>query len=294
MYNGVKCVFCGRSTAERPAAESAQVRCDVREFGAQMFTVWRCATCGSLHALEPIDADRYYRDYPVKHQRYDFFFKALLRKRLQILKRAGLERGDTLLDYGCGSGHFVRYAREHGARAEGYDLYSEAFKDASVLDHSYDFVTAQDVLEHVDDPRALVDDLRSYAGPGGRMAIGTPNADAIDLHHPLDQVGPLHQPYHRHIPSAAELQRLASAGGWRVVEFRKDLPLGAWVPFANWAFLLRYSKSAGGYLDALCDPISSQLNHILAHPSLIFWGLLGSFFSRKNEMVVVAGAPAGP
>ncbi|MGB9372043.1 MAG: class I SAM-dependent methyltransferase, partial [Halobacteriota archaeon] len=290
MYSSINCVFCGTSTAEQPATESAQVRCDIREFGDETFTVWRCASCGSLHAKEPIDSERYYRHYPVKLQRYDFFFRALLRKRIGILKHAGLKSGNTLLDYGCGSGHFVRYAREHRVRAEGYDPYSEEFGDPSVLGRSYDFVTAQDVLERVDDPHALVDDLKSYAAPRGCIAIGTPNADAIDLHHALDQVGPLHQPYHRHIPSTAELQRMASEGGWRVVEFRKDLPANSRVPFANWAFLLRYSKSAGGYLDALCDPVSSQLNHILAHPSLIFWGLFGSFFSRKNEMVVVACA----
>jgi hypothetical protein len=91
---------------------------------------------------------------------------------------------------------------------------------------------------------------------------------------------------------AAELQRMVSERGWRVVEFRKDSDAYTRVPFVNSAFLWRYSKSAGGYLDALCDPVSLQLNHILANPSLIFWGLFGSFFSRKTEMVAVVRAPA--
>jgi hypothetical protein len=122
------------------------------------------------------------------------------------------------------------------------------------------------------------------------MAIGTPNSDTIDPHHPLDYVADLHLPYHRHIPSAAELQRMASEGGWQVVEFRngwKDTR----VPFVNSAFEFRYFKSSGGFADAAFDPRSSQLNHILVNPSLIFWGLFGSFFSRKNEMVVVAAPP---
>jgi 2-polyprenyl-3-methyl-5-hydroxy-6-metoxy-1,4-benzoquinol methylase len=147
MNSDINCVFCGMSTAERPAAESAQVRCDVREFGAETFTVWRCAKCGSLHAQEPIDSDRYYRHYPFMRQKYDFFVKVTQRKRMGILKRAGLESGKTLLDYGCGNGHFVRYAREQGVQAEGYDPYSQEFRDAWVLDRSYDFVTAQDVLD---------------------------------------------------------------------------------------------------------------------------------------------------
>ncbi|MGZ4849355.1 MAG: class I SAM-dependent methyltransferase [Halobacteriota archaeon] len=287
-----ECVFCGTSTAELPAAESARVRCDIREFGAETFTVWRCAQCGSLHSLEPIDPNRYYRHYWTIDQKYDLSIRAQLRKRMRILKRAGLQRCDTLLDFGCGSGHFVRYAREHGVRAEGYDPYSEEFGDASVLDRRYDFVTAQDVLEHVDDPRALVDDLKSYAVPVGRMAIGTPNADAIDLHDPLDYITTLHQPYHRHIPSAAQLQRMASEGGWQAVEFRKEWYGDTRVPFVNLAFFFRFCKSSGGYRDVGLDPWTSQRNHILAHPSLIFWGLFGSFFSRETDMVVVVRAPA--
>lgn len=292
MNNRIRCVFCGTGTAETPAADSAQIRSSVREFRAETFTVWRCAKCGSLHAKEPIDYDRYYRHYWLKHQKYDLIAKVMLRKRIKILERAGLERGVTLLDYGCGSGHFVRYAREGGVQAEGYDPYSEGFGDASVLDSRYDFVTAQDVLEHVDDPCALLDELKGYTAPGGCIAIGTPNADAIDLHDQFD-LAPLHQPYHRHIPSAAELQRMASEGGWQIIEFRKGAPVNMRVPFVNSAFLCRYLKSTGGFVDVGFDPLSSQLNHLLTHPSLIFWGLFGWFFSpKKTDSVMVACAPA--
>jgi 2-polyprenyl-3-methyl-5-hydroxy-6-metoxy-1,4-benzoquinol methylase len=221
--------------------------------------------------------------------KYDFATKLLQRKRMEPLKRAGLESGKTLLDYGCGNGHFVRYARDHGVRAEGYDPYSEAFGDTSVLDRRYDFITAQDVLEHVDDPRALVDDLKSYAVPSGHLAIGTPNADRIDLCDPLD-LGYLHQPYHRHIPSAAELQRMASEGAWQVIEYREDSQTDTRLPFINSAFLMRYMISSGGFLDIGFDPLSSQLSHFLAHPSLIFWSLFGSFFSRKTDLMIVACA----
>jgi SAM-dependent methyltransferase len=155
---------------------------------------------------------------------------------MRILKRARLKRGTTLLDYGCGSGDFVRYAQEHGVQAEGYDPYSEEFGDASVLDGSYKFVTAQDVLEHVDDPHALVAELKSCVAPNGCIEIGTPNADAIDPYNPLDQVGPLHQPFHRHIPSAAELQKMTSEGGWQVIEFNRDLFADTRIPFITRRF----------------------------------------------------------
>jgi 2-polyprenyl-3-methyl-5-hydroxy-6-metoxy-1,4-benzoquinol methylase len=253
MKSGTKCVFCGTSTAELPAVDSAQVRCNVREFGAETFTVWRCAKFGSLHAKEPIDYDRYYWHYWLKHQKYDSIAEVMLRKRIKIIERAGLDRGVTLLDYGCGSGHFVRYARERGVRAEGYDPYSESFGDATVLDGRYDFVTAEDVLEHLEDPCAFVDDLKGYTVPGGCMAIGTPNADAIDPHDPLN-LAPLHQPYHRHIPSAAELLRMASEGGWQVIKLRAGAPVDICVPFVNSAFLCRYLKSSGEFLDVSFAP----------------------------------------
>jgi 2-polyprenyl-3-methyl-5-hydroxy-6-metoxy-1,4-benzoquinol methylase len=172
---------------------------------------------------------------------------------MEILKRAGLKSGKTLLDYGCGSGHFVRYAREHGVQAEGYDPYSQEFRDPSVLDRSYDFVTAQDVLEHVDDPRAFVDDLKNPVVPGGLVAISTCNADAIDLHNPLD-LTPLHQPYHRHIPSAAELKKMVSEGSWQVVEFSKDSDADTRLPFVNTAFICRYMERSGGFRTSVTTP----------------------------------------
>ncbi|MFZ0010542.1 MAG: hypothetical protein WAL97_01360, partial [Halobacteriota archaeon] len=52
---------------------STQIRSSVREFGAETFTVWRCAKCGSLHATEPIDYDRYYRHYLYSRPRPEFY-----------------------------------------------------------------------------------------------------------------------------------------------------------------------------------------------------------------------------
>jgi 2-polyprenyl-3-methyl-5-hydroxy-6-metoxy-1,4-benzoquinol methylase len=293
MNNGIECVFCGTSTAVLHAAESARVRSNVRAFGAETFTVWRCAKCGSLHAKEPIDYDRYYLDYPLNRMKYGVLTKLAQRKLMRILKRAGLKSGKTLLDYGCGSGHFVRYAREQGVRAEGYDAYSREFGDPWVLNRRYEFVIAQDVIEHVDDPRALVKELKSYVAPGGCTVISTANADVLDLQNPLDHIGPLHQPYHRHIPSAAELHRMASAEGWRVVKFCKGSIRDMRVPFANSAFLWRWCQSGGGFLDVAYDSVNPKLGLalILANPSLIFWGFFGSFSSRKTDMVVVARAP---
>jgi SAM-dependent methyltransferase len=111
-------------------------------------------------------------------------------------------------------------------QAEGYDPYSEDFGDPAVLDRGYDFVTAQDVLEHVDDPAAFIASMKRYVAPGGCVVIGTPNADAIDLHHRLDQVGPLHQPYHRHIARRASCSGLSLTGAGR---WSSSARTGTWI-----------------------------------------------------------------
>ena len=296
MKSGTKCVFCGTSTDESPTAESARIRCNVKEFGDETFTVWRCAQCRSLHARDPVDLEYYYQKYPVARHEYNRGTKLVLGNRMKRLKRAGLKSGKTLIDYGCGNGHFVRYAREHGVQAEGYDPYSTEFKDASVLDRTYDFVTAQDVLEHMDDPQAFFDELKNYLVPTGCIAIGTPNADVIDLCNSLD-LGALHQPYHRHIPSGAELQRMASERGLKIVEFRKNSYSDTRIPFVNMAFITRYVQKSGGFMDVMFDdPMdrgsTSYRTVMKSNPSLFLWGLFGSFSSRKTDMLVVARKPA--
>lgn len=285
MDANVKCVFCGTRKADMLSADSARVPCYVREFAGEVFTVWRCGRCHSLHVLESIDYDRYYRNYPIKRQQYDGFTRLTCSKRIKLLSGVGLTKGATLLDHGCGSGHFVRYARAQGILAEGYDPYSSEFGDASVLARQYQFVTSQDVIEHVDNPSAVIDELKRYVAPGGYLVIGTPNADGLDLHDELDQ-NAIHAPYHRHIYAAAELQRDVARNDWEVVDFRKEWYVDTWVPFVNSAFLFRYFQSGGGFMDIGFDPVSPM--HFIKHPSLLFWGFFGRLFPSQCDMLVVA------
>jgi len=73
MNSGVKCVFCGTSTPDVPAAESAWVHSDVMEFSAEAFTVWRCASAVRPTPSFPLET------YPLTENRLTeryFFFSA--------------------------------------------------------------------------------------------------------------------------------------------------------------------------------------------------------------------------
>lgn len=52
-----------------------------------------------------------------------------------------------VLDYGCGSGRYVRLFRDFGVEADGYDPHVEEWKEEPKGD--YDLVLCVDVLEHV-------------------------------------------------------------------------------------------------------------------------------------------------
>ena len=100
-----------------------------------------------------------------------------------------------LLDVGCGFGHFVRWAVDHGWDAFGTDFDAWARERTVVpgrvrahhdeLDGVFDVVTLWDVLEHVRNPIEFAAGLRHRLRPGGRLIVGSPNFAALKARWPL-------------------------------------------------------------------------------------------------------------
>ena len=103
--------------------------------------------------------------------------------------------GKRLLDIGCGCGYFLDVARDMGWAASGSDISSAAVKhakdvlgldvfcgkinDAEYPDNIFDVVTMWDVIEHVDHPRAIINEINRILKPGGLLVIETPNANSL-------------------------------------------------------------------------------------------------------------------
>ena len=281
------CNLCEKAGTFDAAKETARVRCNVREFQGEQFTVWRCVHCGSLHCLEDIDYERYYKSYPLHRQVLDLPTRRLMRARLRQLVKGGLRAEHAILDYGCGNGTFVRFLKESGFKnAQGYDPFSKLFSDAAVLQRRFDVITSQDVLEHAPDPLVELDKLAMLTRPRGMLVIGTPNASRLDLSDPFDAVGRLHQPYHRHILAAECLKRQIEARGLRVLNVVEHWFVDTHLPFLNSSFLFRYVAAAGGHMDVMFEPF--QAGAILSSPRLLYYGFAGAFINPRKDVVVFA------
>lgn len=130
---------------------------------------------------------------------------------MQLYKLIG-HRFRTLLDIGAGQGELLTYFRSAGYRVEGWDVSTEAVHSlelsgypAKVVDlendpfeGKFDIVTCCEVLQHLDDPAAVLRKVSDILSPNGRlfftvpnefhivrqMGIGTPDESHIQLFSP--------------------------------------------------------------------------------------------------------------
>jgi len=123
---------------------------------------------------------------------YQFARTITLRWKYTIVQKHSLDRPETLLDFGCGTGSFLQYCQTKGINITGVEPDSGArtiaqnntqAKISASLDDvqgSFHAITLWHVLEHVDSLNETVIRLRQLLRETGTMFIAVPNLNSYD------------------------------------------------------------------------------------------------------------------
>ncbi len=180
----------------------------------------------------------------------------------------------ALLDAGCGSGKLVRYLRARGVDARGVEpsaaLYDRFLSGNDFFVHGtldslresstegFDVITALDVVEHVEDPSALLADAAALLSPGGILLVSTPDVASWPARL-LGRRWHYYNPYHLSYFDERSLMRCAAPLGLDLVERTRRgrrRSVGYLLRYL-WNFVLRRnSPSFLEHLDALWVPIN--------------------------------------
>lgn len=112
-----------------------------------------------------------------------------------------------LLDFGCGWGGFLKAAKSFGFDAVGVDRSTARIEGAGVpvfpslqaieQREKFHAITLFEVLEHLDEPAAVLNELADHIVPGGVLVLETPNCAGVTdirsindyrLVHPLEHI----------------------------------------------------------------------------------------------------------
>lgn len=287
------CNRCSYRVDPNNAAAFVTFPCHVRAFLGQSFPVWRCPDCRVIHCRDIVDLDLYYSKHPFASAKLTWTFRTFYHNLRRRLTRHGLARESRFLDYGCGTGLFVRFLRKRGyAQAFGYDPYGNVpgTGEKANLDHApFDVILLQDVLEHVENPDALLKEMDALLAPGGRIFVGTPNAANLNLSRPEEFWNEIHVPYHLHIYTREEVEKMGRGSGWQPIGFfdrpYHDRP---WFGLNTRAAKV-YQRLADGTMDAVLEPVNPL--RVLTSPTFLYYALFGYWLSFRSDMTVVFRKP---
>lgn len=283
------CRICGYRTGATRACDLGTVRGNTERFRKTVYRLWKCPKCQTIHNVDPVDFCNIYSDYPLNKRGLDVFARGTLRNLLKRLKHAGVKKTDSILDYACGNGVFMQFLKKKGyTSVAGYDPYVPefAYLPNQVM---FDCVVANDVIEHVPDPRSLVQDCVNMVKPGGLLYIGTADAEGVEMSNLEPHIMRLHQPFHRVIITQDSLKKLVSEAGLKLVQAYRRSYMDTLIPFANYRFLDEFNKTLGHNMDRALDPAAGRI--LLRTPRLLFYALFGYFYPSAYEPAVVMRRP---
>jgi SAM-dependent methyltransferase len=226
------------------------------EYGGASFPLMECDTCGMRflgvqptgQALASLYAEPYFEsDFRCgRSAATSFEGGAFAAENDGLLDAfASLRAPGRLLEVGCAAGSLLERAAARGwrvkgvepsaaaagfARSLGLEVFQGELQAARLADTSFDLVYMGDVLEHVPDCRATLEEVRRVLAPGGFLYLRGPitthslaRSLALALYGAVGRQIVLREPpYHLWEFTPRPLERLARAAGFEAPRLRQS------------------------------------------------------------------------
>ncbi len=222
------CPVCGQAGARE------WLRAPDRFHGRQEnYTLVRCRACSIVWLNQPPTPSEMQQHYT---EAYDRLIAAAgqnsphrWRERKKTL--AQFKQSGALLDLGCSSGSFLQSLRSESWKLSGIEMSADSARraeansgakvfvgeilEASFAPESFDVITCFDVLEHLSEPRKVLERVSEWLKPGGIFYVLVPNVDSAEARAFGSYWHGLELPRHLFHYSPESLKLLAESAGLR-------------------------------------------------------------------------------
>jgi len=142
---------------------------------------------------------------------------------------------NRLLDIGCGAGNLLLAARKNGWNAQGLEVAEQAtehvrklgfevfqgeLQQAEFRSQHFDVITAAEILEHLSEPRLLVQEVARVLRPGGLFWTTTPHARGLSARVLGLEWRCVWPPEHLQLFSVGGMKALLRDAGFRQIRFQ--------------------------------------------------------------------------
>ena len=180
------CMVCGGSEHKRVC----------EKLGTKYVSCCECQVVRQYPYPDQNEMDQYYTNYETKKSSDSMYlteegFSAYKRDKKFTFKDLGINEksgllGKSILDVGCGTGHFVKMMSEQTELIKGIDKSEECIntaqsnglnctsKDFLLEDEVYDVITMWHLIEHLLNPLEFIEHSYRQLSPGGWLLIETP------------------------------------------------------------------------------------------------------------------------
>lgn len=167
------------------------------------------------------------------HSIYNLVKQYMFQTKLQLIKSQSKEI-NSVLDFGCGTGDFVKYLKSKKIQAEGIEPTETAFQKAKEngvkvykkiqeVEKNFDAITLFHVLEHVEDYNKTLQDLVLKLNSKGRLLIAIPNYKSYDANYYKEKWAAWDVPRHLWHFNRENIKELAEQHNLKLIKIRPML-----------------------------------------------------------------------